>query len=109
VNEIGEWLWQRLVADGLKNYGPLERAYVNAFLATGNDLGLALEPGSPDINFTAAQLNVDPYRSALLTNEAFTMNLNSANRNLRNFANLKVGLAVDFISMTPFMFAMEAK
>lgn len=109
VNEIGEWLWQRMVADGLKNYGPLERAYVNAFLATGNDLGLALEPGSPDINFTAAQLNVDPYRSALLANEAFTMNLNSADRNLRNYANLKVGLAVDFISMTPFMFAIEAK
>jgi len=107
VNEVGEWLWQRLVSDGLKNYGPLERAYVNGFLATGNDFGLIVEGANPDMNFTTAQLGSEPYLSFVSANEAAIMNLDSADVTLRRLANFNVGLAINFISMTPFMFAME--
>jgi len=109
VNEVGEWLWQRLISDDLKNYGPLERAYVNGFLATGSDFGFIVDNTNPDVNFTPAQLNTEPYQSILATNESSIMNLNSSNANLRIFANLNIGMAIDFISMTPFMFAIEAQ
>jgi len=109
VNGVGEWLWQRLIADGLKNYGPLERAYVNGFLATGNDFGLIVDSANPDVNFSPTQINNEPYLSFVIANESAIMNLDSANSNLRLLANRNVGMAVDFISMTPFMFAIEAQ
>jgi len=109
VDDVGEWLWQRLVADGLKNYGPLERAYVNGFLATGNDFGYIVDDANPDVNFTTTQLGSEPYRSFTNANAAAIMNLDSADPTLRLLANLYVGMAVDFISMTPFMFAIEAQ
>ncbi|MFV1997277.1 MAG: hypothetical protein ACC641_04615 [Acidiferrobacterales bacterium] len=108
VNDVGEWLWQRLIADGLKNYGPLERAYVNGFLATGNDFGLIVDSANPDVNFNPTQLNNEPYLSSIVANESTIMNLDSTNPNLRLLANRNVGMAMDFISMTPFMFAIEA-
>jgi hypothetical protein len=109
VDDVGEWLWQRLVSDGLKNYGPLERAYVNGFLATGNDFGYIADDSNPDVNFTAAQLDTEPFRSFVVANESAIMNLDSADPTSRLVANFYVGMAVDFISMTPFMFAIEAK
>lgn len=108
VDDVGEWLWQRLISDNLKNYGPLERAYVNGFLATGNDLGFIFDEAAPEEKFTPAQLDTQPYISYLTANKTSIMNLDSSNANLRIVANRNMGLAVNFISMTPFMFAIEA-
>lgn len=107
--DVGEWLWQRFVADGLKNYGPLERAYVNGFLATGSDLGWIIDDANPDVGFTSQQLNTEPYRSYIEAHEATIINLESSNTNIRRTANLNVGLAANFISMTPYVFAMEGR
>ena len=109
VNDIGEWLWRRLISDDLKNYGPLERAYVNGFLATGDDFGFIVDDSNPDVNFTVAELNSEPYKSYLTANKSTIMNLSSSNANLRLLANRNMGMAIDFISMTPFMFAIEGK
>lgn len=109
VNEVGEWLWQRFVADGLKNYGPLERAYVNGFLAAGADLGWIIDDTNPDVAFTSAQLETEPYRSYIQANESVILKLESSDINQRRVANSNVGLAINFISMTPYVFAMEGR
>lgn len=109
VDEIGEWLWQRFISDGLKNYGPLERAYVNGFLATGSDLGFIIDDSNPNVNFTPEELNLEPNKSFLTANKLAIMDLDSSNSSLRLIANRNVGMAVNFITMTPFMFAIEAQ
>ncbi|MDH5408454.1 MAG: DUF1800 domain-containing protein [Gammaproteobacteria bacterium] len=109
VKEVGEWLWQRFVADGLKNYGPIERAYVTAFLATGNDFGMIVDPDNPDASFTPEQLASEPYRSIIDANEAATIDLKNSETIPHRIANRYVGMAINFISMTPFMFAMEGR
>ena len=109
VSDVGEWLWQRFVADGLKNYGPLERAYVTGFLATGNDFGMIVDDSTPDVSFTSAQLSTEPYRSYIEANESTILNLESSNLNIRRVANSNVGMAINFISVTPFVFAMEGR
>ena len=109
VGEIAEWLWQRFIADGLKNYGPLERAYITAFLATGNDFGMTVDEFNPDVTFTAKQLESEPYKSYIAANEAVIMKLDSTDQNTRRTANYRIGWAINFISMTPYMFAMEGQ
>ncbi len=107
VQETGEWLWQRFVADDLKNYGPLERAYVESFLATGTDFGAAVDDADPDHTFSAEQLQAEPYASYRRAHAATILNLTSSDQLTRNIANRNVGLAIDFIAATPFMFAAE--
>ncbi|MDH5179670.1 MAG: hypothetical protein OEZ39_18105 [Gammaproteobacteria bacterium] len=109
VDEVGEWLWQRFVADGLKNYGPLERAYVNAFLATGIDLGMLFDATNPDAPISTAMLNSEPYKTYLKAYAETVLTLDSSYQPHRLNANLNVGLAVNFISATPFVFAMEGR
>lgn len=109
ASDVGEWLWQRFVADGLKNYGPLERAYVTGFLATGNDLGWIIDDANPDTGFTIKQLEAEPYKSYIEANEAAIIHLDSSDTNTRRQANLHVGLTINFITMTPYVFAMEGR
>lgn len=109
VDDIGEWLWHRFISDDLKNYGPLERAYVNGFLATGNDLGFIIDDSNPDINFTPEQLNLESNKIHLTENKEAIMNLDSSDVYPRQVANKNIGMAINFIAMTPFMFAIEAK
>lgn len=109
VADIAQWLWQRFVADGLKNYGPIERAYITSFLATGNDFGMDVDEFNPDVLFTAEQLDSEPYKSYVAANETTIMKLDSSDKNTRRTANYRIGWAINFISMTPYMFAMEGQ
>ena len=109
VADIAKWLWQRFVADGLKNYGPIERAYITGFLASGNDFGTIVDEFNPDVVFSAEQLNSEPYKSYIEANEATIMKLDSSDQNTRRTANNRIGWAINFISMTPYMFAMEGQ
>lgn len=106
VNDVGEWLWNRFIGDNLKNYGALERAYVNAFLATGYDLGYLLNANDPEYVITADDLRSDPLRSHITANEMAIMELDSNDAGFRQTANVNVGLAINFITMTPYMFAI---
>ena len=103
VKHVGAWLWNRFVADGGKNYGALERAYVSALLATGTDLKYVAAP--------AILPESDPNLLALInTNEAALMQLNNTtNLAQRRDANIRVGSAINFITATPFMFVQEGK
>ena len=109
VKDVGEWLWKRFIADGLKNYSVLERAYVTAFLAQGFDFGYIVDQTDPDITYTIEQLMAEPLASQISANENATMGLNSDDSTTRIQANRRVGLAINFISMTPFTFAVEGK
>ena len=111
VGAVGRWLWRRLISDGggQRNFGLLERAFVAGFLAGGKDFGLIANPENPEMTITSDALSSEPLASLLRQLENETIALNSINRNERKLANIWVGEAINFISMTPFMFAVEGK
>jgi hypothetical protein len=104
VADVGDWLWKRFVGDGGINYGPLERAHVNALLATGYDLGYLVDPDNPNASYSAQELLVEPLASILTANEMTLLDLTNATNSIRRDANLRVGLAINFISVMPYMF-----
>lgn len=108
ADDVGSWLWQRFVSDNLVNCGPLERAYVNCFLATGKDLGYSVDSENPDVVYSAEELEAEPLKSLLETHADAGIELNSSDPATRRTANRRVGLAISFISATPFMFASPA-
>jgi beta-lactam-binding protein with PASTA domain len=107
VKEVGQWLWDRLVSDNRSNYGMPERAQVTALLATGMDFGYLVDPTNPDITYSANELETDPLLSIVNTNESALLDLDNAVVATRREANRRVGMAINFISMTPFMFASQ--
>jgi hypothetical protein len=107
VDAVGEWLWRRFVGDGGANYRRLERAYVVGFLARGMDLGYLLDPLNPDIEISSEDLLREPVSSQLASLAAECINLAATGNAARATANKRVGWAVNFISATPFMFALQ--
>lgn len=110
VDKIGEFLWDRFIGDGLKNYGTLERSYVNSLLASGKDLAYAVDENDLERVFTTQELETDSNLITVLENFATTkMALNSTDDKERQAANRNVGLAVSFILGTPYLFAREGR
>lgn len=110
VRNVAEWLWQRFVADGLKNFGPLERAHLYALLGSGMDLAYLLNPNAANRIITAAEVQSDPVVSAAVNELAQrTMTLDSTTSSQRIKANQRIGQAINFIVGTPFMFAEEGR
>ena len=105
VKAVGDWLWKRFTGDNGDNYTRLERAYVAAFLATGEDFGSLADPANPEMAYTDRQLRRGSLADLVISLEQQTLDLNSARIGVRRLANRRVGLAVNFITMTPFMFA----
>lgn len=113
VKHVAEILWNRLVADGLKNFGTLERAHIYALLAnSGNDLGMKFKDAGliNDENYAFSSQELE--NTPLFTNEITTLGnstiaLNSADLTERTKANEKVNLAIAFIGATPYMFMQE--
>lgn len=119
VKETAEWLWNRFIGDGLKNLGNLERAHLYALLGSGTDLNYFLardkrdssintisygwgDGGSNDIALnTDLQTRISDAAVATLTLDDFGDRGNEARR--------RVGLAINFIVSTPYMFALEGK
>ncbi len=108
ADQVGELLWQRLIGDGLKNYGILERAYVNALLARGLDLATVLNFKNPDrlIDSTVLKSSAK-IKNRLKQNAQKKLALNSLNPKHRIRDNHRIGLAINFIVATPYMFAGE--
>lgn len=123
VKDVAEWLWQRYVADGLKNFGPLERANVYAFLAYDADLIYLVnydeintsgrdpnDLGLYDFNrvVTADDLTSKAALKTLVhALEGQTLPLTATDADSRHAANARVGSAINFIAATPFVFADE--
>jgi hypothetical protein len=125
VEEVAEWLWQRYVGDGLRNFGPLERANVYAFLAYDADLIYLvnydeLNRAGRDVNdlglydfnriLTERDLTGNANLKSLVdTLAAQTLPLASADAGVRQAANTRVGSAINFIAATPFVFAEQGR
>jgi len=107
VKEVGQWLWDRLISDNRINYGTLEQAQVTALLATGMDFGYLADPINPDIAYSAQQVKAAPLVSIVTANEEALLDLDNAVIRIKREANRRVGMAINFISMTPFMFASQ--
>lgn len=113
VDSVARWLWNRFVADGGAYYGPQERAHITSLLATGEDFlsHVAQQTGEPfqeDGLASADLLNPDlPYLAVIEANEAITLPLLDPDRVY--LANQRIGLAVNFITATPYMFAQVGR
>ncbi|MCF6252100.1 MAG: hypothetical protein L3J75_12630 [Methylococcaceae bacterium] len=104
VKNVAKWLWKRFTADPRK-FGALEKAYVYSLLAKGQDLGYLVDPNNP--YFTVNDLRTKSYHSLYKTLSKQSMDLNSKIPSIRKEWNRRIGLAINFISMTPYMFALE--
>ena len=110
VQYVAEWLWNRLMSDGLKNFGPLERAHVYAFLASDQDIVSLASPEDLDRVITSMELETESSLMELVDNQASqTLALNSLDPDERRSANERIGQAINFIAGTPYIFAQEGK
>lgn len=110
VKEVGEWLWNRFMADGLKNFGTLERAQVYALIGSGKDFSLFVDPGLPLQVYGKKEIETDNKLKELVRDmEVAVVNLDHADRTKRIEANRRIGMAVAFMAATPFMFAEEGR
>ena len=110
VQLTAEWLWQRFISDGLKNFGSLERFHVYSLLATGEDPGIQLDANNADRVFSTDEIESDMTLMDLLSsNAASVLALADTDDDTRRAANRRVGLAVSFIIATPFIFAQEGR
>lgn len=111
ADALAFWLWNRFIGDGGKNYGPQERAHLTALLARGVDLPtyLAEQTGSTinEDGLSSEQLtdfNL-PYANLIDANAATTLDFTDSLAVTRN--NERIGLAVNFIVATPYMYVQE--
>lgn len=111
VKAVTEYLWQRFIADGGKNLGVLERAHIYALLVSGKDLAVWLDKNQPTKIYTSSELGTDRVLMERIKDVeiAVLSKLDSSDEQQRKDANYRVGLAVAFITATPYMFAQEGK
>jgi hypothetical protein len=110
VRDVANWLWQRFIADGLQNFGTLERAYAYALLATDSDFNELAAPGDTERVFTSEELETDDDLSGLMDSLAGqTIQLDSSDSATRQRAHERVGQAINFIVGTPYVFAEEGR
>ncbi len=103
VGEVAAWLWQRFIADGGKNFDPIARAQVQSLLYNGRDFGYNVDSSNPEQVYSSADISVGQAKSVNDAIAAAEIDLSSSK------ANINVGMAVNFITMTPYMFALEGK
>lgn len=104
------WLWDRFIGDGGENFGPLERAHLYALLALDEDLSKAIYPNEPGRVVTLAQLTGDAtIKAQAAALKVQRLQLASADLDDRAEANRRIGAAINFITVTPFMLADEGR
>jgi len=103
VADVAEWLWNRFIGDGGKNFDPIARAQVHALLADNRDFGYVVDSSNPDIAYSSDDIVNGAARAKDQAKAAETMNFET------NAANIRVGMAINFITMTPYAFVMESK
>lgn len=119
VVHVAEWLWNYLIADDLKHFGTVERAQVYALLNRREDFSRAVSPESPDLIYTQEQIEnpahpahqtyLDLSREVLdlLGNPDVPWECESCDSRNQRAVNQRIGMALNFIAMTPWFFALE--
>ena len=108
VKEMAEWLWQRFIADGLKNFGTLERAHTYALIVAGVDIAMFIDDTTPNAIYTTADIEIE-HHEAFADMGIGVVPLASSNADERLTANFRIGQAINFILATPYAFAQEGK
>lgn len=103
VAEVAAWLWNRFIGDGGKNFDPIARAQVHALLARDRDFAYLVDSSNPDAVYSSEDILTGVASSVDQVNAATLMDFS------RTAAAYRVGMAVNFITMTPYAFAMEGK
>ena len=104
VAEVAEWLWNHFIGDGGKNFDPIARAQVHALLSSDRDFAYTVDNGNRLAVYTSDEIINDPVVSAIdQANAAVLMDFSNTVNNIR------VGMAVNFITMTPYAFATEGQ
>jgi len=95
AGDVAAWFWKRFIADGGANYGPEERFYVTGLMTQGN----AFDPlgGYTRNELDPNDANANQQAIQLLASYEDTMIPVDSNKN--------IGLAINFITATPYMFA----
>ena len=115
VKHVGKWLWKRFVADGGKNFGIQAQAQIYSMLAEGVDFGYLVSTTYPGIyaedqEYTSTEIRENEDLHILFDKiKSSVINLNSTAPDERKIANERIGLAVNFITATPYVFVLEGK
>jgi len=110
VKDVAEWLWNRFIGDGLKNFGALERAHVYALLASSRDLVYLASPEDLSRVITSLELETEPTLIALVNSlSTQLLPLDSIATDEKRYANERIGQAINFIVATPYIFAEEGR
>jgi hypothetical protein len=107
VLNVAEFLWKRFIGDDTQNFGLLERAQVYSLLASGRDYGLRFDEENPERSYGEEDLSTEGHQSFMNDLSVSRINFDHENDYRRRQANERVGLAVAFIVMTPYMFGQE--
>ncbi|MEE8245250.1 MAG: DUF1800 family protein [Pseudomonadales bacterium] len=109
VQYVAEKLWQRFIADGLANFGTLERAEVYALLTSAQNFAFVATNGAdPDRLYSAVQIESDVDLQNLLDTMANNpVALDDADVDTRRIANAVVGQAINFIVATPYALVLQ--
>jgi hypothetical protein len=107
VREAAEWLWRRFVADGLRNFGPLERAHMYALIAQGTDAAAVFTPTVPNGGLSLSDIQSAAGQQRLTSLGNMRLQLNHTNAERRAVANQYVGTAFAFMIATPYMLIQE--
>lgn len=103
VADVAEWLWNHFIGDGGKNFDPIARAQVHALLADDRDFGYVVDSSNPDAVYTSDDITNGAASEVDQAKAAELMDFTASS------ANIRVGMAINFITMTPYAFAMEGK
>ncbi len=99
VGEVAEWLWNRFIADDGVNFDPIARAQVHSLLATGFDFAAVVDRYNLDATFTSAEILDGPLAEVNAELASVRMKFPDPAEQER------VGMAINFITMMPYVFA----
>lgn len=107
VADVANYLWERFIGDGGKNFDIIARAQVYALLSTGRDFGYLVDPDNPDpaVFYGTRDILGEHARASAVFHEVAAQKMSFSITE----SNRRVGMAINFITMTPFAFAMEGK
>jgi hypothetical protein len=112
VAYVTEWLWKYFTADNGVNLDVIAKAQVQSLLASGYDFGWTVNQAlgyPPEQSYSSAEISVSPLLEIDSANAATLMDLASQDPVARRTANEHIGMAVNFITVLPYTFAMEGK
>jgi hypothetical protein len=103
VEEVATWLWNRFIGDDGRNFDAIARAQVHSLLFNERDFAYNVDSGNADAVYTSDDITNGAASIVDQEHAAHVMDFSNAS------TNRYVGMAINFITMTPYAFAMEGQ